>query len=71
MTLATLRAYGFDLSAQIPFTKQYSVRCSSCDALVIQGTATHETGCPNAVHECNGCSELIPARQRYCESCSS
>ena len=24
------------------------VRCSQCEALVINGTATHERGCPNA-----------------------
>ena len=44
--------------------------CSQCQALVINGTATHEHGCINAVHECNGCNELIPARQSYCQDCA-
>lgn len=44
--------------------------CSQCDALAINGTATHETGCPNAVHECNGCNDLVPQNHRYCASCA-
>lgn len=68
-TLDLLRARGFNGSKHIPFTKQYRVRCDSCEPLVIQGTACHETGCPDAMHECNGCNALIPARQRYCEDC--
>jgi hypothetical protein len=46
------------------------VRCSSCEALVIQGVPCHERGCPREMHECKGCWALIPARQRYCEDCS-
>ena len=69
-TLAQLRAYGFDQSEHIPFTRQYRVRCSSCEALVIQGVATHEIGCPQATHECKGCNALVPTKQRYCEDCN-
>jgi hypothetical protein len=69
MTLHTLRSLGFDHSAHIPFTRRYTVRCSQCQALVINGTPTHETGCPHAVHECKGCNNLIPVRQKYCEDC--
>jgi hypothetical protein len=64
-----LRARGFDQSSHVPFTKQYRVRCSQCAALAINGIATHERGCPNAVHECHGCEALIPVRQRYCAEC--
>lgn len=71
MNLATLRAYGFNASKHIPFTKQYRVRCESCEALVVNGIPCHEAGCPEAKHKCRGCSELIPANQRFCESCSS
>jgi hypothetical protein len=46
------------------------VRCSQCEMLAINGTATHEHGCPNATHECNGCSVVIPMRQRYCQDCA-
>lgn len=42
-----LRDRGFDLSEAIPFQKAWKVRCSQCEALVINGHATHETGCPN------------------------
>jgi hypothetical protein len=61
---------GFDRSEHIPFTKQYRVRCSQCDALVISGTPTHERGCPNRTYECNGCGAIVTGRQRYCEDCS-
>lgn len=71
MKLETLHALGFDASAHTFGRKNLlSVACSQCDALVINGTPTHEHGCPHAMHECNGCNELIPMNQRYCESCS-
>jgi hypothetical protein len=47
----------------------FSVGCSQCQALVINGVATHEHGCPNAMHECKGCDALIPMRREYCEDC--
>lgn len=62
-----LVAMGFDLSQHIPFTNQWRVKCSQCQALAINGTPTHETGCPNAMHECRGCNAIIPMNQRYCE----
>jgi len=69
MNLTDLRVLGFADSTHIPFTKQYRVRCHSCEACVINGTPCHETGCSEAMHECNGCCNIIPARQRYCEDC--
>jgi hypothetical protein len=61
-------ALGFDSSE---LAKGFvRVRCSQCESLVINGIATHEHGCPNATHECNGCNELIPMRQRYCQDCA-
>lgn len=69
MSLAYLRALGFAGSSHIPFTKQYRVRCDNCEALVINGVPCHERGCPDAMHECDGCNALIPERQRYCEDC--
>lgn len=65
------RALGFDESAHIPGTRQWRIKCSCCEALVINGVPCHETGCTNAVHECHGCNALVPARQRYCEECAS
>lgn len=70
MSLQSLRARGFDLSAHIPFTRNYRIGCSSCEALAINGHATHERGCPNDRHECEGCNELIPVRQKYCADCA-
>ncbi len=48
-----------------------SIACDSCAALVINSVPCHETGCPNATKECNGCNARIPARPylRYCEDC--
>ena len=59
----------FDRTTHIPFTRQYRIGCSSCESMVINGTPTHETGCPHAMTECKGCSSIIPKRQRYCEDC--
>jgi len=60
---------GFDRAKHIPFTRLYSIKCSACAALVINSIPAHETGCPNATVECNGCNERIPANHRYCGDC--
>ena len=60
---------GFDRSAHVPFTRQYSIRCGVCAALVINGVPCHERGCQNATHECKGCNARVPTNQRYCEDC--
>jgi len=41
-----LRRLGFDRSTRTP--GGWHIACSQCAALVINGTACHETGCPNA-----------------------
>ena len=64
-----LRALGFDLTTYNRRTGYYSPRCSQCEACVINGVACHETGCPNATHECQGCNEVIPQSARYCADC--
>lgn len=66
---------GFDRSAYIGKAqagerRAVRVSCSQCQALGINGVACHETGCPNAKHDCKGCDTLIPARQKYCEDCA-
>ena len=38
---------GFDRSEHIPFTSSWRIRCSQCEALVINGIPAHERGCPN------------------------
>jgi hypothetical protein len=66
--LAGVQAQGFDQS--VISGRAVCVRCSQCEALVINGVATHETGCPNAKQECRGCMALVPRGVRYCEECS-
>lgn len=46
-----LRDQGFDNSYAIPFERAWKVRCSQCEALVINGYPTHEQGCPNVPRE--------------------
>ena len=58
-----LIALGFDRS------NPGIVACSQCAALVINNTPCHETGCPNAVHECAGCNALVSVNTKYCEDC--
>ena len=43
-----LRRRKFDRSAYDRSTRTHHVGCSQCAALVINGVACHETGCPNA-----------------------
>ena len=69
MKLNELRRMGFDNSYHVAFTKSFTVRCSQCEALCINGIATHETGCVNTKHECKGCNNIIDYRG-YCEDCS-
>jgi hypothetical protein len=55
--LEDLLSRGFDRSHRIErddngrFCKGVHVRCSQCEALVINGTACHETGCPHTPRE--------------------
>lgn len=43
-----LRQRGFDQTTYDRRTGYYRPRCSQCQALVINGVACHETGCPNS-----------------------
>lgn len=42
-----LRRRGFDESYYDRSDGRYRVRCSQCQALVINGVPCHERGCPN------------------------
>lgn len=64
-----LLAQGFD-ETYIHRNAGVRPKCSQCEALVINGIATHEIGCPNARHECRGCNEPLPINQRYCADCA-
>ena len=45
---ARLRRQGFDRSRYDRSERTTHVRCSQCEALVINGVPCHERGCPNA-----------------------
>jgi hypothetical protein len=60
---------GFDASYVVD-AERIKVKCSQCQAVAINGIACHETGCPNARHECKGCDELLPLNQKYCAECA-
>lgn len=60
-------ALGFDLTYRSG--KHLRPECSRCEALVINGVACHENGCPNRTVECAGCNARIPFNQKYCEDC--
>src|SRR5262245_51980736 len=60
-----LEAQGFDACYRSA-SGGYRVGCSQCEALVINGVATHELGCPHARHECRGWRALIPVPERDC-----
>ena len=67
-----LKAEGFDQAEYLPASHTWKVQCSQCEALVINGHPTHETGCRNAMRECAGCDTLIPALafSRFCQECA-
>ena len=44
--LQLLRQQGFDQSEAV-FERAWKVKCSQCQALVINGIPAHENGCPN------------------------
>jgi hypothetical protein len=47
----------------------FRLTCNACETMTINGVPTHETGCPNAKHECAGCSNIVPIRVKYCDDC--
>jgi hypothetical protein len=67
MILDTLQAAGFDTSRRMK-GKVVRVGCSQCAAVVIMGTPTHETGCPNRTYKCKGCWNRVEY-PGYCEDC--
>ena len=74
MLLDELLAQGFDESyVSEPASKRRPIAvhigCSQCEALVICGIATHETGCPNRMFECAECGGPTPNRSKLCEDC--
>lgn len=47
------------------------VRCSQCEALVINGVACHEHGCPNQTYPCVECGcDGATRRRGLCEDCT-
>ena len=58
--VADLKARGFDRSVRS--RPGVTVQCSQCEALVINGHATHERGCPNVVPTCRECGGSSQSR---------
>lgn len=65
-----LEGLGFTVTPVFRRPNLLAVSCTQCQALVINGIATHESGCQNARHECAGCSAWVPVRVKYCPECS-
>lgn len=68
LTLDDVENLGFDNSRLMPF-KGVTVGCSQCQAVCVNGTPCHETGCPNERHECFECDTLVPKGVRLCDDC--
>ena len=69
VALAQLRDQGFDLSER--YARTWRVRCSQCEALVINGIATHETGCPNGrSYTCPECGSRYRDADNASECCN-
>lgn len=68
-TVASLQAFGFDEAYKLGESGALIAKCSQCEALVINGTPTHERTCPNAMRECEGCNTIIPSCGRFCIDC--
>lgn len=72
-TVEHLQQLGFDLT-DMQITRSEGaylrVRCSQCEAVVINGTPCHEVGCPNGTTECQQCGTPIPRPRRLCENCA-
>lgn len=67
--IARLTAQGFT-ATPTDSGRYLRVRCSQCDALVINNVATHERGCPNRPrHQCD-CADCVDARERGCQCCA-
>lgn len=69
MAIYTYLLQGFDATEYDRRIRRYRVCCSQCQMMAINGTPTHEQGCPNAKHECKGCNKVISANVKYCEDC--
>ena len=70
MNLEMLYERGFDQSEAATEGDGFVVRCSQCEALVINGVPTHERGCPNQVGECEECGGIAPHGHKVCEDCA-
>lgn len=63
---------GFDHNerAKGVYPRYQRPRCSQCSALVVQGTAVHESGCPNEPGECKWCGSTTHQRASFCDDSS-
>jgi hypothetical protein len=66
--LDRLTSLGFD-RLTVDDAHKITVRCSQCDATVINAVACHEHHCPNQTFTCRGCDTPVRRRGAYCEDC--
>jgi hypothetical protein len=64
--LETLIYRGFDRSVIDEEDGGVLVKCGACSAIVVNGIAAHERGCPHRGSECRECGCYVPAG----ESCN-
>jgi|SRR5580765_5359759 len=71
--VAHLERRGFDRSIDDEDDGGVFAACSQCQAMVINGTACHERGCPNETRECSECENRVPKRtfKYLCEECAN
>jgi hypothetical protein len=62
--LDAIIANGFDLQHDRTPASTSDVRCSQCEALVINGVPCHESGCPNKPTICRECGNPVPKGER-------
>lgn len=69
-----LHEFGFDTAKEMPNVGRnaFWATCSQCDAMVINGTPTHERGCRNQTYPCKECDfGRTQRRGGVCEGCSA
>jgi len=68
-TVDELLALGFDRSHTVCEGTVVVCQCSQCAVTIVNGTAIHERGCPNEMHECAECGAMVAKRYRLCDDC--
>jgi hypothetical protein len=69
--IAHLVSLGFDLTERHKGSRHcLRIKCSQCRAFTVNGVPCHERGCRNEMKECDGCGNIVPRNQKYCQDCT-